>query len=288
MAKVEEVVLRDAEIELTVLPGLGARLHSLRVRGVELLRSPGDAAEHGRDPFFWGGYVMAPWCNRLAPGPIDMRGRTVDLAPNFRDGSAIHGQVYAAQWVHTGASQCAIEREGDGWPWRYRVEAEYLVEERRVAITLRLRNLDDSPMPGGIGIHPWFSWPVEARIDGALSYGSNLEPLPEPVPVSGDLDLRSRQALAEGIDATWTDATDPPVELWWPGHGLHAQLRASFSGLHVTAANASDLQAIAVEPQTHAPQGLGRLLRGQPGAMAWIEPGDDLVLPITIDFDWTT
>jgi galactose mutarotase-like enzyme len=65
-------------------------------------------------------------------------------------------------------------------------------------------------------------------------------------------------------------------------------MRAQYPGLHVTAANASDVQAIAVEPQTHAPQGLRRLLNGEPGALAWIQPGDELELPITIDFDWTS
>jgi galactose mutarotase-like enzyme len=143
-------------------------------------------------------------------------------------------------------------------------------------------------MPGGIGIHPWFPLPVEARIDCALSYGSNTAPLPAPEPVSGDLDVRTRQPLGRGVDSTWTQAGDPPVELWWPGRGLHAQMRAQYPGLHVTAANASDVQAIAVEPQTHAPQGLRRLLNGEPGALAWIQPGDELELPITIDFDWTS
>ena len=130
--------------------------------------------------------------------------------------------------------------------------------------------------------------PVEARIDCALTYASNAAPLATPETVSGDLDVRTRQALANGVDSTWTRASDPPVELWWPDFGLHAQMRAPYPGLHVTAANASDIQAIAVEPQTHAPQGLTRLLNGEPGALAWIKPGEALALPITIDFDWTT
>lgn len=288
MLPVERVVLGNADVELTVLPSLGARMHSLRVEGQELLRSPVDPGEHSTNPFFWGGYVMAPWCNRLVPGPLVLGNRTVDLSPNFPDGSAIHGQVYISQWQQTGDSTFAIEGGGAGWPWRYRVEAEYAVGGDRVFISLRLRNLSDDPMPGGIGIHPWFPLPVEARIDCALSYGSNTAPLPAAEPVSGDLDVRTRQPLGSGVDSTWTQAGDPPVELWWPGRGLHAQMRAQYPGLHVTAANASDIQAIAVEPQTHAPQGLRRLLNGEPGALAWIQPGDELELPITIDFDWTS
>jgi len=288
MSGAEKVVVTDGDIELTLLPSLGARMHSLRVRGHELLRSPADTVEHARNPFFWGGYVMAPWCNRLAPGRVEVGERTVDLPPNFRDGSAIHGEVYVAPWRQTGDSTFAIAGGGAGWPWRYRVEADYAVAGDRVTITLSLTNDSDDRMPGGIGIHPWFTWPVETRIDCALTYDSNASPLATPVPVSGNLDVRTRQTLATGVDSTWTQAMDPPVELWWSGFGFHAQMRAPFRGLHVTAANASDVQAIAVEPQTHAPQGLARLLNGEPGALAWIEPGDTQVLPITIDFDWTS
>jgi len=282
------VRIGSGDIEVTVLPAAGARMHSLRVRGRELLRTPDDPAEHLRDPFFWGGYVMAPWCNRVAPGQVAAAGKMVDLAANFRDGSAIHGQVYAATWQQLDDGTFAIERDGDGWPWRYRVSAEYLVDGQRLGITLHLHNLSDEPMPGGIGIHPWFPLPVEARIACAETYGPNEQPLLAPVPVTGDLDLRSRQALAEGVDSTWTQPADPPIELWWPHESLHATIRAPFPTLHVTAAYAADLGAIAVEPQTHAPQGLSRLINAQPGAIALIQPGDALVLPITIDFEWMT
>ncbi len=284
----EAVQIVSDEVALTVLPGAGARMHSLTVRGHELLRRPNDPAEHMRNPFFWGGYVMAPWCNRITPGPVVLGGRTVDLPANFRDGSAIHGQVHSARWQRTSESAFEIEREGEGWPWRYRVAIEYAVAGTRVAVALRLRNLDDAAMPGGIGIHPWFPVPVEARINAALTYGSNANPLDRPVPVSGDLDVRQRTALAEGVDATWTDTSDPPIELFWPNLGLRAKMRAPFSTLHVTAAYASDLGAIAVEPQTQAAQGLRRLVEGQPGAMGLIAPGEEMVLPITIDFDWPT
>jgi aldose 1-epimerase len=284
----EHVVLQSSDIELTVVPDLGARMHSLSVRGREVLRSPSQAAVHADDPFFWGGFIMAPWCNRLAPGAVEVGDKVVNLPANFRDGSAIHGQVYVAAWQRIGDAAFAIESGGSGWPWRYRVEADYGVSGARVEIVLRLRNLSADAMPAGIGLHPWFPNPVEARINCALTYGANDSPHAAPVPVSGDLDVRSRQQLAKGVDSTWTDLTDPPIELWWPDDELHAAITAPFPTLHVTAANASDLDAIAVEPQTQAPQGLARLINHEPGAMTWIEPGGQLTLPITVEFDWTS
>jgi aldose 1-epimerase len=285
MSKTEQVLYRSDDIELVMLPGLGARMHSLHVRGINVLRTPSDVTEHERDPFYWGGFVMAPWCNRIAPGPMRVDGLTVDLPVNFNDGTAIHGQVYAAPWERDTDASMAIEREGDGWPWRYRVEMDVAVNGLEVSIVQRLRNLADTPMPAGIGLHPWFPEHVKLAVHSGLVYASNENSSARPVPVDGDLDLRHETEMAVGVDAAWSDPTDPPVELWWPEAGLHAVMRAPFPTLHIVAAYAPERGAIAVEPETHAPQGLRRLVNGEPGALTMIDPGAEIELPISIVFD---
>ena len=279
------VTVVSGDIEVELLPGMGSRLHRLRVDGHDLLRTPADISEHIRDPFFWGGYVMAPWCGRLAPGPITVGNRIVDLRPNFPDGSAIHGQVYAAPWRQVGDTSFSIDAGGSGgWPWRYRVEMTATVGAAALSLVLRLTNLDDQPMPGGIGLHPWFPLPVEVAIHADTVYGSNSDTSPASQRVRGDLDLRHSQRMAEGVDATWPDPQDPPLELFWPEQHLRAAVRAPFPTLHVVAAYAAERGAIATEPQTHAPQGLRRLLNHEPGALALISVGEAIELPITFEF----
>ncbi len=112
---------RSDELEVVMLPKLGARIHRLRAFGIDLLRTPPTRAVHKRDPFFWGAYVMAPWCNRVAAHPFEVAGRTVDLAPNFPDGTAIHGQVYARPWLISPEGSMRIGGGGNGWPWAYEV-----------------------------------------------------------------------------------------------------------------------------------------------------------------------
>jgi len=278
------VTVGGADIEVVVLPDLGARLHRLRVHGMDVLRTPADISNHARDPFFWGGYVMAPWCGRLAPVPTAVGDRLVNLRPNFPDGSAIHGQVYAAPWRQTGDASFAIDAGGDGWSWRYRVESVVSVSGSSLTIDLRLTNLDDTPMPGGIGLHPWFPLPVEVAIHSDTVYPSNADTSPSPQAVSGNLDLRRPQWMAEGVDATWPGPGDPPLELFWPEQHLRATVRAPFPTLHIVAAYAAERGAIATEPQTHAPQGLRRLLNGEPGALTLIDPGAAIELPISFEF----
>ena len=279
------VTVSGGDIEVELLPDIGARLHRLRVGGHDLLRTPADTSEHVSDPFFWGGYVMAPWCGRLAPGPMAVGKRVVDLHPNFPDGSAIHGQVYAAPWRQVGDASFAVDAGGSGgWPWRYRVEMAASVVGAALSLVLRLTNLDDEPMPGGIGLHPWFPLAVEVAIHAGQVYASNADTSPAPQPVSGDLDLRHRRPMAQGVDATWPDPQDPPLELFWPEHQLRAAVRAPFPTLHIVAAYAVERGAIATEPQTHAPQGLRRLLEHEPGALTLIAPGAAIELPITFEF----
>ncbi len=173
MSRHAELVLRSDTLEVVLLPELGGRLHRLRAFGTDLLRTPGDPATHGDEPFFWGAYVMAPWCNRAQPGPTPIAGRTVDLPSNFADGSAIHGQVSARPWEVDADGSLHVTGGGDGWPWEYEVTASALVDGPSLALDYRLVNRSDAPMPGGIGLHPWFLRPVALRIPAEAVYPAN-------------------------------------------------------------------------------------------------------------------
>lgn len=268
-------------ISAELLPRVGARLHRLRAFGHDLLRTPDDPATHAGDPFFWGAYVMAPWANRLHAAPMRAAGRVVDLAPNFADGSAIHGQVYDRPWRREG-SHLGIAAGGDGWPWRYELESDVEATGDRLRLTLALHNASDTPMPAGLGLHPWWRRPVEVAIPARSVYPTTSDSQPLPEPVTGDLDRRLPGPLADGTDAAWTDLEGPSVELRWPALGVALDMRAIGPTPHVVAASPPELDAVAVELQTHAPQGLRRLERGEPGAMALVPPGGSISLTIEL------
>ena len=280
------LTLESEDLEVELLPEHGARLHRIRAFGVDLLRTPNDVATHGTEPFFWGAYLMAPWCNRAQPGPIEIGGRTIDLSPNFGDGSAIHGQVYARAWEVESNDSLRIAAEGDGWPWAYDVRLQASLDARALTLSYALTNRSDAPMPAGIGLHPWFRRPVELTLPADAVYRSNSESPAHPEPVSGDLDLRWRMQPAPGLDATWTAMTAPVLELGWPREGVRATLKVSSADPPLVAvATPLDVDAAAVEPQTHGPDGLRRLRRGEPDAMRMLGPGAslDLVLRLTVD-----
>jgi hypothetical protein len=52
----------------------------------------------------------------------------------------------------------------------------------------------------------------------------------------------------------------------------------------IVAASPGEIDAVAVEPETHAPQGLRRLLRGEPDALTMLAPGERLELVMELAF----
>ncbi|HEX6474275.1 MAG TPA: hypothetical protein VF114_04205, partial [Candidatus Limnocylindria bacterium] len=277
-----ELHLGEGPLEAVLLPEAGARLHRLRAFGHDLLRTPADPALHLREPFFWGGYLMAPWCNRLAPATTAVGSRAVKLDANFADGSAIHGQVAAMAWAEVAPGTCSVRAGGDGWPWPYEVTLSASATGSSLHLGWQLTNVADAPMPAGIGFHPWWLRPVQVRVGAGQVYASNMVPSDEPEPAAGSLNLGALATPAEGLDGTWTDASSIPVELAWPELGLQATLTAT-DVHYVAVATPPDLDAVAVEPETHAPDGLRRLLDGRSDGLAWLPAGESLALDLEIE-----
>jgi aldose 1-epimerase len=278
------ISLGDGDVVVTVLPAIGARVHGIAAFGSARMRTPDDPAEHRRDPFFWGGYHMAPWCNRLAPGPVRVGARTVDLATNFPDGTAIHGQVYAAPWEVRGDGEFGTSGSGaGGWPWPYEATLRVAVSGAEVTLAYALTNTADDPMPAGLGWHPWFRPPAQARFVARSVFPSNLDTPTRPEPVSGQFDRGEGGPLPDGIDACWTDLPDPAVHLGWPD-GVGMTMRGDRPDAVVVAANPVERGAAAVEIQTHAPDGLRRLLGAEPYGLELLDPGATLALTLTLSF----
>jgi aldose 1-epimerase len=293
-------VLRLASdaLEVEVLPELGARIHRLRFRGHDILRAAPDPSAHEGDPFFWGSYVMAPWCGRVEAGvTTQVGGRALRLPTNFPDGTAIHGQVYARPWElvaasgsgedgPTGASATfRVLAGGDAWPWPHVVEQRIAAHGATLAIDLALTNRADDPMPAGIGIHPWFMRPLRLSVDAGAVFASNTEPSPEPVRVEGRFDLRALRDVPDDLDGCWTAIGPAQVRFAWPALGARASMHADATTLHVAVASPTTLDAVAVEPQTHVPQGLRRVVNREPGALTMLAPGATLRLSVELAFE---
>src|SRR3954471_14530417 len=282
----EELRFATTDIEVVVLPEAGGRLHRIRAFGIDVMRTPDDPATHLREPFVWGGYPMVPWGGRLSSGPLEVDGRVVDLPSNQPDGWALHGQAYDVPWqrVDDATLRFAGGREG-GWPWAYEAQMSFAVEGAALTLDMRLTNTDDAPMPAGMALHPWFAGPPLLRIPANLAYDDNRISSPLATPVEGRLDLRTLRELEVGVDNTWTGLSEHATHVAWPDTGMRGEMSASSThGLVFVAARLPGIDAFALEPQTHAPMGLRRMLNDEPDPMTRLAPGETLRLITTFSF----
>jgi aldose 1-epimerase len=146
------------EYRLVVAPGMGGSLVRFDWRGLPILRpSPGtnilDVAC----------FPIVPFSNRIANGRFDWQGRRVGIAPNFPGSNhphPLHGFGWLSSWHVSDSSRTTAVLEhvypGGEWPWPYRAELVYALDERGLRASLSLTNLADTAMPAGVGFHPYF------------------------------------------------------------------------------------------------------------------------------------
>lgn len=282
----------DHGIEVSILPELGGRVSSIRVRGTEILLTPSVPNFTGLDPFHWSSFIMAPWCNRIPEGILRYQDHSIPLIRNGQDGSAIHGLVYASPWTYLGSGRCGIHAPADEFPWSYSVWSHVIVEPYTIRYSLRLRNESDTWMPAGLGWHPWFD-----ADDGSLllrtraKYEYQLDeyyiPIGDPKSVDTDTSPHT-QRLARvpwGTHSLYTGVRNQSLELAWPRKRLKASVSfgGDYSHLVIFAHRAFD--SIAVEPQTHAIDGHRRAAEGRIGGIQLLEPKRCITIRCNIRFE---
>src|SRR3954471_8161188 len=233
MRAMQQLTFTSDDVELVVLPEVGARWHRLRAFGQDVLRTPDDLQEHIRDTFFWGAYPMAPWAGRVDATSLDVANRRVTFQANFPDGTAIHGHVYNVPWEAQDDGTLHVAGGGDGWPWPYEVTTKYDVRGTTMRVDYALTNASDAPMPAGIGVHPWWRKPLDIAIHATGVLTPNWTTPAEPEPVSGAFDLRQLRPMPSDLDATWAGLTEPAVDFAWPGTPLRATMRADAPSVYV-------------------------------------------------------
>lgn len=292
--RADPIELAADGLAVTILPAHGARLHAVRAHGHDLLRTPAEPTTHRAEPFFWGGYHMAPWPNRIAARPTPVVGDVVDVPANHTDGTAMHGLHVATTWDVAAVSDTTAELTtagggaGTGWPWTHTVSVRHALtaDDSSVRLTLAyaLTNTSDRPMPAGLGFHPWFRTPATVQVPAAAAFADNTDTAARPEPVTGDLDLRDPRPLATGVDACWVDLAEPCVRLSWDDLGLELAMSADDPGIVAVAAHPAGFGAVAVELQTCAPAGVRRLVGAEPYALRPLDPGGRLDLVVELAF----
>ncbi|WP_425336672.1 aldose 1-epimerase [Streptomyces profundus] len=256
--------LRAGDAELTVRPDQGARISSLTVAGLELLRQ-GER---------YGSFVMAPWCGRTRQGRFRDGGTDHQLPVNA-GAHAIHGTVRGRPWRTVRADERSVAlvcELTDPWPYAGMVSqlVELAEDGSGVTLTLGVETADNS-FPAQVGWHPWFlrqltpggreveidftpAW-QEERGDDHLPTGHRVAPKPGP--------WDDCFGMPDGVDVTlsWPDQLELTV-------GSRAEWVVVYDELP---------EAVCVEPQSGPPNGLN----SHPRLVTRLEP-----LEVSTRWDW--
>ncbi len=145
--------------ERAVVTEVGATLRSYEVGTHQVIEGfdVGDICDGGR------GQVLAPWPNRLADGIYEFEGVScrVPLDEPERH-NAIHGLVRWLPWSIVSRAQnvvvmaCTLYPQ-PAYPWRLDLTVEYRLGREGLVVTALAKNPGPSPVPFGMGFHPYFA-----------------------------------------------------------------------------------------------------------------------------------
>ena len=209
MADTALITLVAGTLSVELNPSVGGSIWSFRksVAGREfrLLRNGNSGSQNVLDA---ASFPLVPYVNRIRGGHFTFRGREVRLAPNMAgDISPLHGQGWLRPWAVATAAEghatLEFRQQAGEWPWNYEARQKFALDEQGLSVRLTCRNLDGTPMPCGLGQHPYFDCGPDTRIDTVVTDAWTIDEhvLPiEKVPALGRFDLVDRPVCGQGLD----------------------------------------------------------------------------------------
>jgi aldose 1-epimerase len=276
------LTLRAGDWEAEVRPEIGGSLGALRHGGADVLR-PMPAGSS--DPLEAACFPLVPYCNRIRDGRFAFAGREVALPANFPpEPHSLHGLGWQAPWTVTGEGgfKCSLAHRHDGsggWPWAYDAEQRLRLGAQGCAITLDVTNRGETPMPCGVGLHPYFRRRSETRVrfgsSGMIVVDDGLIPTGEMVLSGRVADFEAGAALPARL-----------VDHCFPGWDAAATIADDLGTIELTARGApllhvyapEDGSTLCLEPVSHPPDALNQA----PAAMTALPPGCSATLTMRI------
>lgn len=229
------VWLHHAGQRLGLVPSLGGAVAAWqldRPQGPLDLWRPWDGKT--QDLYQAASFAMVPWSNRISGGGFKHAGQFHAMRPNRRgEPYPIHGDGWLQPWqvsqprddtlVMTLAS-CGF----DGNPYDYEAVQTFRLVDGGLDQQVQVRHLGVTPLPYGLGVHPWFPRTPQTRItapvQGFWLCGD------DPLPVAHTTDFPAGWNLNEGAPAN-----GPLIDNGYTGWGGKACIAWPEWGLQVTA-----------------------------------------------------
>ena len=262
---------------LSLRPDLGASITSLTWRGRDVLRPAPDDLD---SPLAASSFPLAPYANRIDGGAFAFQGRAVRLpaTPGFAP-HALHGVGWRSGWTvlraDGGIIDLALKAEaGPEWPWAWTASHRLTLSETGLETSLSITNEDRTPMPAGLGLHPYFAVApsTRLRLPAPRVWLTDAREIPSRLAKAADLvDWSQGVAVSEApfVDHAYADWTGQAALLH---DGWRVDLEASGDVRWVQVYAPRGEAFVCVEPVTHRPDA-HNALTGEDSGLIVLEPG---------------
>ena len=275
------VTLTKGDMQLELDPCAGGSVSKLKHRDLDVLRAAPERVGPAFDPLKYSAFTMVPFVGRIHEAGFRIDDQDIELHANLPpEPHAIHGHGWQDVWKLDSQTDTAAVltylHEADAWPWRYIARQKFSLTDTRLTVELSVKNLSDSPMPAGLGWHPYFKregatlivptshvWRVDAET------GTNS---PNSVKITDSL---SRARIVDDLVLDTTYSLDQgSIELNWPTHGVSITADPIFRHATVYVPDGEDY--FCAEPVSHAPNAVNSDLGDELTGLKWLEPGQTL------------
>lgn len=248
-------------------------------------------------------FTLLPYSNRIRDAQFSFEGKTIQLDGAERH--AMHGALRKLPWQVESATDTQLtchfdssahERQGHppiNWPWPISASNVHTLEAETLTSTLSLTNRGQTPMPAGLGWHPYFL----NRVGGSPVYltlpvervfpDANGDCLPDgpAVNLPANLDFRTERAIddAQRIDHCFA-GLNGDVHIRWPDAGIGLRVRASDLCRFAVLYN-PDAPYFAVEPVSNANDAFNLQERGVDAGRRTLAPGETLSAQIRVELE---
>jgi aldose 1-epimerase len=282
------VTLTHGFLRLALVPHLGGAIAGFWREGVAILREM--PAEALADSLVrqTSSYPLIPYSNRIAGGRFSFDGVDYRLGLNFGDHPhSVHGNAWQRPWRvdEVEPSRCRLTfhhrpmgHEAEGWPFAYRAEQLFTLDEDGLTIRLSLENEDGRPMPAGFGLHPFFPKRpgTSLRFATVGVYRNGPDSLPagnDPVP--DEWNYRTLRPLGEPKLDNCFNGWDGQAEIRFEDDNLVLRMEADPVFGHLVVYVPSGRDYFAVEPVSHMNDAIHHLDIAGNG-LKILQPGETL------------
>jgi aldose 1-epimerase len=233
-------------------------------------------------------FPLVPYSNRIFDGAFSFGGRDVRLPPNNPpQRHPLHGLGWRGAWsvLDAGERQAALAFDwpGGDWPWAFRAEQAFRLDDAGLTVDLSVENRSEAPMPAGLGLHPYFPCApgtvLDARVSEVWTVDADLFPNGRE-PSVGRYDLTERPIHHADLDNGYGGWSGEARLRWPDGAGLRIRSEERF--FQVYAPTSEDV--LCAEPVTHANGALNAPPEEQAAlGLVTLVPGERRVLTARFD-----